>query len=74
VIEVRVKPGEDMDLAIVRSMIELIRGHYRGDFLWESRRLGRVVTLSAAPADTAQLEEFLLREFFGTPVINPGRR
>jgi hypothetical protein len=74
VIEVRVKPGEDMDLAIVRSMIELIRGHYQGDFLWESRRLGRVVTLSAAPADTAQLEEFLLREFFGTPVLNPSRR
>jgi hypothetical protein len=32
------------------------------------------VTLSAAPADTAQLEEFLLREFFGTPVLNPSRR
>ena len=74
VIEVRVKPGEDVDLAIVRSMIELIRGHYQGDFLWESRRLGRVVTLSARPEDSAGLEEFLLREFFGTPVLNPERR
>ena len=74
VIEVRVKPGEDIDLAIVRSMIELIRGHYQGDFLWESRRLGRVVTLSARPEDSAGLEEFLLREFFGTPVLNPERR
>jgi hypothetical protein len=74
VIEVRVKPGEDIDLAIVRSMIELIRGHYQGDFLWESRRLGRVVTLSARVEDSAGLEEFLLREFFGTPVLNPERR
>ena len=74
VIEVRVKAGEDLDLAIVRSMIELIRGHYQGDFLWESRRLGRVVTLSARPEDSAGLEEFLLREFFGTPVLNPERR
>jgi hypothetical protein len=74
VIEVRIKPGEDIDLAIVRSMIELIRGHYQGDFLWESRRLGRVVTLSARAEDSAGLEEFLLREFFGTPVINPERR
>jgi type IV secretory pathway VirB10-like protein len=74
VIEVRIKPGEDIDLAIVRSMIELIRGHYQGDFLWESRRLGRVVTLSARAEDSAGLEEFLLREFFGTPVLNPSRR
>lgn len=70
VIEVHVKPGEDIDRGIVRSMIALIRTHYTGDFLWESQRLGRVVTLSARPEDNEGLEEFLLREFFGTPLIN----
>ena len=74
VIEVHVKPGEDIDRAIVRSMIALIRTHYTGDFLWESHRLGRVVTLSARPEDNEGLEDFLIREFFGTPVLNSGRR
>lgn len=69
VIEVRAKAGEDIDLAIVRSMIALIRSHYNGDFLWDSRRLGRVVTLSARAEDNAALEQFLLREFFGTPLL-----
>ncbi|HSN19463.1 MAG TPA: hypothetical protein VLS49_02225, partial [Usitatibacter sp.] len=73
VIEVRVKPGEDIDRAIVRSMIALIRTHYTGDFLWESRRLGKVVTLSARAEDNEYLEEFLLREFFGTPIIHRPR-
>ena len=46
-------------------MIELIRTHYPGDFSWESRRLGRVVTLSARPQDSQELEAFLKKEFFG---------
>jgi hypothetical protein len=54
----------DVEIAIVRKMIELIRTHYDGDFNWESHRLGRVVVLSARPADNAGLEEFLMREFF----------
>jgi hypothetical protein len=70
VIEVHVKPGEDIDRGIVRSMIALIRTHYTGDFHWESRRLGRVVTLSARPEDNDGLEDFLIREFFGTPILN----
>lgn len=74
VIEVHVKPGEDIDRGIVRSMIALIRTHYTGDFLWESHRLGKVVTLSARPEDNADLEDFLIREFFGTPVLNSRRR
>jgi hypothetical protein len=74
VIEVHAAPGEDIDLAIVRSMIALIRSHYTGDFLWESRRLGRVVPLSARPEDNAALENFLVREFFGTPVLKPSNR
>jgi hypothetical protein len=73
VIEVNVPAGGDIDRAIIRSMIGLIRSHYQGDFRWESRRLGRVVTLSARIEDNGYLEEFLMREFFGTPLIREAR-
>jgi hypothetical protein len=63
----------NLELAMVRRMIELIRTHYKGDFRWESHRLGRVVILSARPEDSEGLEDFLMREFFGTPVLKPGR-
>lgn len=56
--------GGDVELALVRRMIEIIREHYSGDFNWESQRLGRVVVLSARPKDTANLERFLMKEFF----------
>jgi outer membrane biosynthesis protein TonB len=73
VIEVQARPGEDIERAVVRSMIALIRTHYSGDFNWESHRLGRVFVLSARPEDNAGLEDFLVREFFGTPVLKqPG--
>ncbi|HEY2630317.1 MAG TPA: hypothetical protein VGI57_14395 [Usitatibacter sp.] len=68
VIEVDAGLGGDVDRAIVRRMITLIREHYSGDFRWESRRLGRVVTLSAKPEDNDGLEDFMIKEFFGTPV------
>ena len=55
----------DIDRAIVRRMIELIRSHYPGDFNWESHRLGRVIVLSARQKDNAELEDFLMQEFFG---------
>jgi hypothetical protein len=67
VIEVDAGVGGDIELAIIRRMIELIRTHYTGDFQWESHRLGRVVVLSARPDDQAGLEEFLMKEFFGAP-------
>lgn len=53
----------DVDTAIVRRMIQLIRQTERGDFHWESRRLGRIVVLSARPQDSAELEDFLKKEF-----------
>ena len=56
----------NVELAIVRKMIMLIREHYSGDFNWDSQRLGRVVVLSANPANNADLEEFLMREMFGS--------
>lgn len=64
VIEVDAGLGGNVELAIVRRMIELIRTHYQGDFSWESRRLGRVITLSARPQDSAELEAFMMKEFF----------
>ena len=68
VIEVHVKPGEDIERGIVKRMMELIRGHYKEDFRWESQKLGRVVVLSARPEDTEGTEDFLMREFFDTPM------
>jgi len=65
VIEVETAPHEDIEHAIVRSMIQLIRKYYKGNFNWESQRLHRVVVLSARPEDNAGLEDFLIREFFG---------
>ena len=64
VIEVDAGVQGDVELAIVRRMIELVRTHYQGDFNWESHRLGRVVLLSARQEDNAALEAFLMREFF----------
>lgn len=54
----------DVERAIVRRMIELIRQYYKGDFNWESQRLNRVIVLSARKQDNAQLEDFLMKEFF----------
>jgi hypothetical protein len=70
VIEVDAPCGQ-VELAMIRRMIELIRTHYQGDFNWESHLLGRVVVLSARPADQRELEDFMFREFFGTPLANP---
>ena len=71
VYEVDAGLGGNIELAMVRKMIALIRTHYTGDFNWESYRLQRVVRLSARPEDNDGLEDFLMREFFGTPVLNP---
>jgi hypothetical protein len=59
-----------IEIAIVRRMIAIVREHESGDFVWRSTRLGRDVTLSARAADTAGLEDFLMREFF--PERRPG--
>ena len=64
VIEVDAGLNGNIEVAIIRRMIELIRTHYQSDFNWDSHRLGRVVVLSARIEDTAGLEEFMMREFF----------
>ena len=69
VIEVDAGDKGDIERAMVDRMIQLIRQHYQADFNWKSQRQGRVVVLSARPEDHAQLEEYLMREFFGTPLV-----
>lgn len=65
-VEVSAGPDGDVERSIVRSMIELIRRYYKGDFNWESQRLDRVIVLSARLEDNAGLEDFLMREFFAS--------
>lgn len=64
-IQVEIGTNSNIELAIVRRMIEIIRKDHKGDFNWESERLDRIVTLSARTEDNAGLEEFMLKEFFG---------
>ena len=66
--QVLVEQGAELDIetAIVKKMIELIRKEKVGDFVWDSHRLGRLVNLSARVEDTAELQAFLLKEFFPT--------
>jgi hypothetical protein len=63
---VTVERGSDPDIetAIVKKMIELIRKEKNGDFEWDSHRLNKVVTLSARPQDTKELMDFLFKEMF----------
>ena len=63
-IEVQKGNNSDTRIAIIRRMIAIIRDNAQEDFLWESQRLQRVVTLSPRLRDNAGLEEFLMREFF----------
>jgi hypothetical protein len=63
--EVEASDGQDVRLVMIRRMIAIIREHYDGDFPWESHRLGRTITKSAKLEDSAELEDFLMQEFFG---------
>lgn len=63
--EVEASGGQDVRLLMIRRMIALIREHYDGNFSWESYRLRRSVILSARMEDSAELEDFLMKEFFG---------
>jgi hypothetical protein len=64
--EVDASTGQDVRLVMIKKMITLIRRHYDGEFNWESQRLGREVVKSARLEDGAELEEFMMMEFFGT--------
>jgi type IV secretory pathway VirB10-like protein len=64
----------DVETAIVKKMIELIRKEKTGEFQWDSQRLQRVVTMSARPQDTAELQAFLFKEMFPDYRPGPGAR
>jgi hypothetical protein len=64
-IQVDIGANSDIEIAIVRKMIELIRRYFKGNFNWESQRLDRIIVLSARPEDNEGLERFLMQEFFG---------
>lgn len=66
VYEVQAGSDGDVQRALIRKMIEIIRRYYTGDFNWDSPRMGRVVVLSARLQDNDGLEDFLLLEFFGS--------
>ena len=63
-VEVRLGNNGDMRIAVVRKMIAIIREHSQRDFVWRSPHREDGVTLSARPADNAELESFLLRDLF----------
>ena len=67
-IEVKKGNNPDIRIAVIRRMIAIIRQYEQEDFNWESKRLGRVIVLSARSIDTAGLEDFMMLEFF-----DPGR-
>jgi len=71
IIDVEAGADGNIDLAIIRKMIEIIRREYKGDFNWESQRLGRTIVLSARMEDNTGLEEFLMQEFFATGGLYP---
>ena len=64
-IEVRKGGNPDIRIAVIRKMIAIIRDYEQEEFVWESHRLRRNVTLSARARDNAGLEDFLMTEFFG---------
>ena len=63
-VEVEAGPDGDVERAIIRKMIELIRQYHQEDFNWESQRLNRIIVLSARQRDNEGLEDFLMKEFF----------
>ncbi|MES2015153.1 MAG: hypothetical protein V4484_01555 [Pseudomonadota bacterium] len=63
-VHVELGTERDIETAIVKKMVELIRKEKQGDFDWESHRLQRVVKMSARVEDSAELEAFLLKEMF----------
>jgi len=62
-IEVRKGDHANIDIAVIRSIIQVIRRTENAEFWWTSHRLGRSLILSAHARDTASLEAFLLKEF-----------
>ncbi len=63
-IEVRKGSASDIDIAVIRKIIEIIRVYESGDFQWYSKRSGKSLKLSAHARDNAGLEAFMKEEFY----------
>ena len=63
-VEVELGNERDIETAIIKSMIAQIRKERSAEFNWESHRLGRIVPLNARLEFTAELQAFLMKEFF----------
>jgi hypothetical protein len=63
-VAVEIGMEKDIQSAVVKKMIEIIRAQTTDTFIWDSHRLGKQLTLSARREDSAELEQFLMREFF----------
>lgn len=63
-IEVRRGGAPDIQTAVIRKIISIIREQEPNDFTWRSTRLGKDIVLSARAQDNAGLEDFMMREFF----------
>ncbi|MFC5474275.1 hypothetical protein [Paraherbaspirillum soli] len=73
VIPVEQGSEDSIEMAVVNKMIEVIRKIKKRDFIFKSNRRDREFTLSARPEDTAELQRFLMREFFPDYAPQPRR-
>jgi hypothetical protein len=64
--EVRRGTDADIRIAVVRRMIAIIREYEQEEFVWRSPTLGDI-KLSARLKDNAELERFMMRDFFSGP-------
>ncbi|MYM87422.1 hypothetical protein GTP91_09545 [Rugamonas sp. FT82W] len=73
--QIHVEQGaeQDIETAVAKEMVKIIRKEKPGDFEWDSRRLGKVVTLSARKEDEKELIAFLLKEMFPEYTRGAGR-
>jgi len=70
IFDIEVERNGNLELAIVRKVIFVIRRDYSTSAPWDSRRLGRVIDISVRPEDNDGLEDFLMKEFFGAGGIS----
>jgi hypothetical protein len=61
----------DIETAVIKRMIQMIRKEAPGDFTFDSHRMHRKVNLSGRVQDQAELEAFLFKEYF--PDYRPPR-
>ena len=73
--QIHVEQGaeQDIETAVAKEMVKIIRKEKPGDFEWESRRLGKTVTMSARKEDEKELIAFLLKEMFPEYTRGAGR-